>query len=99
MPNYSADELGQIFQALTDPTRRSIVERLVRGPATVSRLAEPLAMSLPAVMQHIQVLEACGLRAAEAWIGRQRIVWESRLDSLGAELTTDPGQNFNKENE
>jgi DNA-binding transcriptional ArsR family regulator len=117
MPNYFEDDLGQIFQALTDPTRRSIVERLVRGPATVSRLAEPLAMSLPAVMQHIQVLEACGLvasekagrvrtcriepaglRAAEAWIGRQRIVWESRLDSLGAELATDPGQNLNKEN-
>ena len=58
MPKY---ELDRIFQALADETRRSMVERLVRGPASVSDLARPLEMSLPAVMQHLQVLEACGL--------------------------------------
>jgi DNA-binding transcriptional ArsR family regulator len=58
-------DLDRIFQALADPTRRDIVERLTRGPASVSALAEPLAMSLPAVMQHLQVLEACGLVRSE----------------------------------
>jgi DNA-binding transcriptional ArsR family regulator len=53
--------LDRVFQALADPTRRAIVARLVRGPTAVSELARPLAMSLPAVMQHLQVLEACGL--------------------------------------
>ncbi|MFE4515716.1 ArsR/SmtB family transcription factor [Kitasatospora sp. NPDC056783] len=57
--------LDRVFQALADPTRRDIVERLVRGPASVSELARPLAMSLPAVMQHIQVLETCGLVRSE----------------------------------
>ena len=57
--------LDQVFQALADPTRRSMVERLVRGPASVSELSRPLAMSLPAVMQHLQVLEAAGLVSSE----------------------------------
>jgi DNA-binding transcriptional ArsR family regulator len=50
-----------MFQALSDPTRRAMVERLSRGPASVSDLAEPFAMSLPAVLQHLAVLEAGGL--------------------------------------
>lgn len=54
-------ELDKVFQALADPGRRQMVERLSRGPATVSELAEPLAMSLAAVLQHVQVLEASGL--------------------------------------
>ena len=54
-----------MFQALADPTRRGLVERLVRGPASVSELSRPLAMSLPAVMQHLQVLEAAGLVRSE----------------------------------
>ena len=58
-------ELDQVFQALADPTRRGMVERLVRGPASVSELSRPLAMSLPAAMQHLQVLEACGLVRSE----------------------------------
>jgi DNA-binding transcriptional ArsR family regulator len=63
--------LDQVFQALADPTRRDMVERLVRGPASVTELARPQAMSLPAAMQHLQVLEACGLvRSAKA--GRVR---------------------------
>jgi DNA-binding transcriptional ArsR family regulator len=57
--------LDRVFQALADPTRRVMVERLCRGPASVSALAEPLAMSLPAVIQHLQVLEASGLVRSE----------------------------------
>ena len=57
--------LDQVFQALADPTRRGMVERLVRGPASVSELSRPLAMSLSAVLQHLQVLEAAGLVSSE----------------------------------
>ena len=57
--------LDRAFQALADPTRRAIVERLVRGPASVSQLAEPFPMSLPAVVQHLQVLEGSGLVRSE----------------------------------
>jgi len=53
--------LDRMFQALADPTRRAVLERLGRGPATVSELAQPHAMSLPAFAQHLDVLEACGL--------------------------------------
>ena len=55
------DALNLAFQALADPTRRAIVERLTHNPVSVSELARPLAMSLPAVMQHLAVLEASGL--------------------------------------
>jgi DNA-binding transcriptional ArsR family regulator len=68
--NHSAP-LDLVFQALADSTRRVIVERLSRGPASVSALAQPLAMSLPAVMQHLQVLEASGLVRSEK-VGRVR---------------------------
>jgi DNA-binding transcriptional ArsR family regulator len=54
-------EVDLVFQALADPTRRRMVDRLIRGPASVSELARPLAMSLPAVIQHLHVLEASGL--------------------------------------
>ena len=64
MPNQLGS-LDQVFQALADPTRRNMVERLVRGPASVTELARPQAMSLPAAMQHLQVLEACGLVRSE----------------------------------
>lgn len=63
--------LDLVFQALADPTRRVMVERLSRGPASVSALAKPLAMSLPAVMQHLQILEASGLVRSEK-VGRVR---------------------------
>jgi DNA-binding transcriptional ArsR family regulator len=65
------DSLDVVFQALTDPGRRAMLERLSRGPASVSELARPLAMSLPAVMQHLQVLEASGLVRSEK-VGRVR---------------------------
>lgn len=64
MLNYSG-QLDLAFQALADPTRRAIVARLVRGPASVSEIARPLAISLPGVLQHIGVLEASGLVATQ----------------------------------
>ncbi len=60
MPNYSG-HLTIVFQALVDPTRRAVVERLTRGPATTTELAEPFAMALPSFAQHLQVLENSGL--------------------------------------
>jgi DNA-binding transcriptional ArsR family regulator len=53
--------LDRVFQALSDPSRRAIVDRLSHGDASVSELARPLAMSLAAVVQHVQLLEASGL--------------------------------------
>ena len=64
-------ELDRTFAALADPTRRAMVERLVQGAATVSELAQPLPMSLPAVMLHLKVLEESGLVTSEK-IGRVR---------------------------
>jgi DNA-binding transcriptional ArsR family regulator len=68
MLNY---QLDKTFAALADPARRSIVERLVQGPATVSELAKPLPMSLPAAMLHLKVLEESGLVKSEK-VGRVR---------------------------
>ena len=65
--------LDHAFAALSDPTRRAMLARLSSGPASVSELARPLHMSLPAVLQHLQSLEASGLvRSAKA--GRVRTV-------------------------
>ena len=50
-----------VFRALSDPTRRAVVERLGRGPASVSQLAEPFDMALPSFVQHLRVLEESGL--------------------------------------
>ena len=66
-----AAPLDLAFQALGDPSRRAMVERLALGPASVSELAKPLAMSLPAVMQHLAVLEQSGLVLSEK-VGRVR---------------------------
>jgi len=63
--------LDLMFQALADPSRRIMVERLARGPASVSELARPLTMSLPAVVQHLAVLEASGLVRSQK-VGRVR---------------------------
>ena len=70
MTNYQP-ALDQMFQALADPTRRAMVQRLSRGPASVSDLAAPFAMSLPAVVQHLAVLQASGLVKTRK-IGRVR---------------------------
>jgi DNA-binding transcriptional ArsR family regulator len=53
--------IDRVFHALGDPTRRAIVERLSEGPVSVSRLAAPLAITLAAVVQHLQILEQSGL--------------------------------------
>jgi DNA-binding transcriptional ArsR family regulator len=78
MPNRPV-EFDRLFHALADPSRRSMVERLVRGPASVSQLAEPLVMSLAAVVQHLSVLEQAGLVTSEK-VGRVRTC---RLDLDG----------------
>jgi DNA-binding transcriptional ArsR family regulator len=70
MLNYAPD-LGRVFQALADPGRRLMVERLSRGPASVSELGRPLDMSLAAVLQHVQVLETSGLIRSQK-VGRTR---------------------------
>jgi DNA-binding transcriptional ArsR family regulator len=100
MPNQSL-QLNRVFQALADPTRRAVLERLGRGPAPMSELARPFGMALPSFSQHLDVLEDCGLvrsrkagrvrtyqlapkklKAAEAWMAKQRALWERRLDQL-----------------
>ena len=63
--------LDLMFQALSDPTRRAMIDRLSRGPASVSELAKPFEMSLPAVVQHLQALEHAGLVSSQK-VGRVR---------------------------
>lgn len=65
------EPLDLAFQALSDPTRRRMVERLSAGPVSVSVLAEPLPMSMSAVMQHLRILEGAGLVRSEK-VGRVR---------------------------
>ncbi len=71
--------LDHAFHALADPTRRAVVERLCDGPASVSELARPFPMTLAAVVQHVQVLEAAGLVESQK-VGRVRTV---QVDSAG----------------
>lgn len=90
-----------IFRALSDPTRRHVLERLSSRPASVSELAEPYDMALPSFLQHLKILESSGLvsskkvgrvrtyqlaperlKLAEDWLGRQRNLWERRLDRM-----------------
>ena len=96
-----------IFRALSDPTRRHVLERLSARQASVSELAAPYAMALPSFLEHLKVLESCGLvqsrktgrvrtyrlapdglKVAEDWLGRQRTLWEQRLDRLDDYLLT-----------
>lgn len=60
MPNQIM-QLDRLFQALADPTRRAVLERLGRGPCAMSELAQPFTMALPSFSQHLDVLENCGL--------------------------------------
>ncbi|CAN5553403.1 metalloregulator ArsR/SmtB family transcription factor [soil metagenome] len=71
------DELTQVFSALADPTRRSILMRLMQGDASVAQLAKPFAMSQPAISKHLKVLEGAGL------ISRSRVA-TSRYSHLEA---------------
>jgi DNA-binding transcriptional ArsR family regulator len=75
-------ELDRTFAALADPIRRGMLVRLSEGPASVSELAAPLPISLPAVLQHLKALEASGLVASEKR-GRVRTV-RVRPETLGA---------------
>ncbi|MEL6549453.1 MAG: metalloregulator ArsR/SmtB family transcription factor [Pseudomonadota bacterium] len=96
-----ANNLDTFFSALSDPTRRAVIERLTEGPAPVTELHAPHDIALPTFMKHLSKLEAAGLvrsekkgrvrtvhieagplAAAEAWISKQRSLWEGRLDRL-----------------
>jgi DNA-binding transcriptional ArsR family regulator len=70
MENYYS-ALDTAFHALADPTRRAVIARLIRGPASVKELAEPFGMGLPSFLKHVRVLEASGLISSEK-VGRVR---------------------------
>jgi DNA-binding transcriptional ArsR family regulator len=82
MLNYQTTPIDRMFHALAEPTRRLMVERLSRGPATVSDLAKPFDMSLPAIVQHLAVLEESGLVRSEK-VGRVRTC---RLEPKGLQM-------------
>jgi DNA-binding transcriptional ArsR family regulator len=83
MPTGAA-QLDRVFHALADPSRRTIVQRLSTGPASVSELARPLSMTLAAVVQHVQVLESSGL-ISTAKVGRTRTCQINPTAMQGAE--------------
>ena len=70
MPKYES-ELDLVFHALSDPTRRAIVERLVQSPASTSQIAEPFDAALPTILEHLRVLERAGIASSEK-VGRVR---------------------------
>lgn len=69
--NRTNSNIDRVFHALGDPTRRTMMEKLSEGPISVSRLAEPFGITLAAVVQHLQILEECGLVQTEK-VGRVR---------------------------
>jgi DNA-binding transcriptional ArsR family regulator len=75
----STERIDAVFSALADPTRRAILSRLMDGEASVTELAEPFAMSLPAISKHIRVLERAGLISR----GKQAQFRPCRLDGTG----------------
>ena len=78
------EPLDLVFQALADPTRRAIVEQLTRGAASVSTLAAPLPMSLPAVLQHLRVLQESGvIRSSKTGRVRTCEIEPAALDAAG----------------
>ena len=77
--------VDDVFRALGDPTRRTMVEHLVLGPATVSQLAQPLEITLSAVVQHLAILESSGLVSSEK-VGRTRTC---RIEPVGLQLAAD----------
>jgi len=76
------DKIDRLFHALGDPTRRAILDRLSRGPTSVSHLADPLGITLTAVAQHLQILEECELVHTEK-LGRVRT---ARIEPKGFSL-------------
>jgi DNA-binding transcriptional ArsR family regulator len=104
-PRPSPAVIDGIFRALSDPTRRSVLEKLSAKPSSVGELAAAYRMALPSFVEHLKVLEGSGLvrskkvgrvrtyelapeqlQVAEHWLGRQRSMWERRLDRLDAFL-------------
>jgi DNA-binding transcriptional ArsR family regulator len=81
MPNHRED-LDRVFHALADPTRRALIERLVRGPASVTELARPFEMALPSLLQHLGVLERAGL-VTSTKVGRVR-TFQLAVDALSS---------------
>jgi len=80
-------DLDQVFGALAHPIRRAILEELSAGDATVSELAEPYKVSLPAISKHLRVLEdAAPLSVAFGWLTQYRVLWEDRLARLAKHL-------------
>lgn len=81
MPDQSKP-LDTVFHALSDPTRRAVIQRLSNGAATVTELSEPFDMALQSFMQHLRVLEDCGLIASRK-VGRVRVcqIAPQRLDA------------------
>lgn len=78
----STPPVGRIFHALAAPTRRDVLERLAKGPLTTAELAAPVAMALPSFLEHLGVLEECGLIRSKK-VGRIR-TWTlipGRLDA------------------
>lgn len=84
IPKYMLNQhaVDHVFHALGDPTRRQLIERLSRGPASVSDLAKPLGITMAAVVQHIQVLERSGIIRTEK-VGRVRTC---RLEPEGLDV-------------
>jgi DNA-binding transcriptional ArsR family regulator len=84
IPLRSPASLDAVFSALGDPTRREIVKRLAQGDASVSELAQPFEMSLPAVSKHLGVLEEAGLltRHKDGRVRRCHLVAEPMRDAL-----------------
>ncbi len=87
-----SDALSETFGALADPTRRAILARLSRGEATVGQLAEPFAMSLPAISRHLKVLERAGLISR----GREAQWRPCRLDPEGLKPVDDWLQTYRR---
>jgi DNA-binding transcriptional ArsR family regulator len=85
MVNYNAGVLDVTFGALADPTRRAILARLARGEAMVTELAEPFAISLPAISKHLRVLESAGLlqREIDGRVHRCRLAASPMKDAAG----------------
>ncbi len=77
-----SESLGNVFQALADPTRRAVIQRLGAGPASTKELAQPFDMALPSFMEHLTVLENSGLIASEK-VGRVR-TWQVKQKQLAA---------------
>lgn len=103
----AAASIDSTFRALSDPTRRRVIEQLCLRPASMTELARPFGMALPSFAKHLGILEKSGLvrstkvgrvrtyrlvpsklESAEHWLGKQRSLWERRLDQLDAHLAT-----------